>query len=99
MLATEARLLGVVEAGRGARVGMSRHDDLAAALDARPTLTTEQIDMVRQLCTNGHRVDVVEGVAGAGKTYALAAAREAWTASGYRVRGACLAARAAQRLE
>lgn len=99
MLATEARLLGVVDASRSARIGMTRHDHLAASLDARPTLSPEQIDMVRQLCTSGHGVDVVEGVAGAGKTYALAAAREAWTASGYRVRGACLAARAAQRLE
>lgn len=55
--------------------------------------------MVWALCTSGHGVDVVEGCAGAGKTFALAAGNDAWTASGYRVRGACLAARAAQRVE
>ena len=42
---------------------------------------------------------MVEGVAGSGKTYALAAANAAWTTSGYRVRGACLATRTASRLQ
>lgn len=99
MLATEDRLLRIVAACRSAHAGTTRHDQLAVALDARPTLTPEQVGMVQTLCTSGHGVDVVEGVAGAGKTFALAAAHDAWTASGLRVRGACLAARAAQRLE
>jgi conjugative relaxase-like TrwC/TraI family protein len=99
MLATEDRLLRIAEATRSSHVATTRHEDLVSALDARPTLTPEQVRMVRGVCTSGHGVDVVEGVAGAGKTFALAAAHDAWTASGYRVRGACLAARAAQRLE
>lgn len=99
MLATEERLLQTVEASRDAHAGTTWHEHVAAALDARPTLTSEQVRMVRTLCTSGHGVDVIEGVAGAGKTFALAAAHEAWAASGYRLRGACLAARAAERLQ
>jgi hypothetical protein len=44
-------------------------------------------------------VDIVEGVAGSGKTTALAAAADAWGICGYRVHGCSLAARAAVRLE
>ena len=55
--------------------------------------------MVQTICSSGDGVEIVEGVAGAGKTFALAAARDAWTASGYRVLGCSLAARAAKQLE
>src|SRR3546814_15947263 len=55
--------------------------------------------MVRTICSSGDGIEVVEGVAGSGKTFALAAAREAWEASGYRVIGCSLAARAAKHLQ
>ena len=55
--------------------------------------------MVRRLVLDGDGVAVVVGQAGTGKTYALAAAREAWEASGHRVIGAALARRAAIELE
>jgi len=99
MVATEHRLLDLVEAGQRAQVGRTQPEILVAALARQPTLEPEQESMVRQICTSGSRVDVIEGIAGSGKTFALAAAHQAWTGSGYRVRGACLAARAAQRLE
>ncbi len=99
MLATEARLLELVARTRRAHAGTTRPKQLADALTARPTLDTEQQVMVRQLCESGAGIDVIEGVAGAGKTFALAVAHDAWTAAGYRVHGACLAARAAQRLD
>ena len=65
----------------------------------RRTLTDEQTAMVRRLATSGAGVEVVVGKAGTGKTYALDAAREAWEASGIRVTGVALAARAALELE
>ena len=99
MVATERRLLDLVEGSQRTEAGRTKLDALAAALAQRPTLEAEQEAMVRQICGSGAGVDVVEGIAGSGKTFALAAAHNAWTASGYRVRGACLAARAAQRLE
>ena len=99
MVATEHRLLDLAEATQRAQAGRTQPATLATALAQRPTLEAEQEAMVRQICESGAGVDVIEGIAGSGKTFALAAARDAWTASGYRVRGACLAARAARRLE
>ena len=48
--------------------------------------------MIRSLTLSGCGVEVVRAEAGTGKTYALDAAREAWTASGHRVVGATLSA-------
>ena len=73
-------------------------ETLDAVLAARPTLSAEQRRMVSRLTTSGASVEVVVGKAGAGKTYALDAAREAWQREGVRVIGCALAARAAQSL-
>jgi len=79
------------------RAGASAIDDrsLAAALDARPSLSDEQQRMVREICTSGNGVDLVVGAPGSGKTFALGAARLAWTSEGHHVIGCALAARAA----
>ena len=65
------------------------HDeDLLAALRGAPTLSEEQRSAVIRMTTSGNGVDILTAPAGAGKTFALAAAREAWERSGYRVSGA-----------
>lgn len=99
MLRAEESLLTVVERGTNERVAVANAEVVAAATAARPSLSVEQRNMVETVTQSGARVDVVVGAAGAGKTYALDAAREAWTASGHRVIGCALAARAAAQLE
>jgi CO dehydrogenase nickel-insertion accessory protein CooC1 len=51
--------------------------------------------MARSLTRSGDGVQVVVGKAGTGKTHAVAVANEAWTATGYRVLGTAVGARAA----
>ncbi|MFF4010589.1 MobF family relaxase [Streptomyces sp. NPDC001717] len=58
----------------------------------------EQRAVVTRLLTAGHAVDAVIGVAGAGKTTLMRAARTGWEAAGLRVAGASTAAVAAANL-
>src|SRR5205085_10386924 len=62
------------------------------------SLSDEQAQLVRELTSSGRGVDVVLAPAGAGKTFALDAAREAWVRSGIEVMGCALSARAAAEL-
>lgn len=64
----------------------------------KASLSGEQERMVRSLCTSGDGVQVVIGVAGSGKTFALGAARDAWEAARLPVKGTALSARAAKEL-
>ena len=98
MLEVEARVVDTAVRLRGSDRGLARLEAVDAAVADRE-LSAEQERMVRAICASGDGVELVEGVAGAGKTYALAAARHAWQASGHRVLGCCLAARAAKHLE
>jgi hypothetical protein len=68
-------------------------------VDTRPSLSGEQRHMVRTLVSSGAPTQVVVGRAGAGKTFALDAARVAWESAGHRVIGTALAARAAAELQ
>jgi len=72
---------------------------VSAAIASRPSLSAEQRTMVTELCGSGRPVEVVIGHAGAGKTFSLDAVRDAFEASGHRVIGTSLAARAALELQ
>ncbi|MFD0403391.1 MobF family relaxase [Kitasatospora sp. NPDC127121] len=60
--------------------------------------SAEQRAVIVRLLTAGHAVDAVVGVAGAGKTTLMQAARAGWEAAGLRVVGASTAAVAAANL-
>jgi conjugative relaxase-like TrwC/TraI family protein len=98
LLSLERWILDQAEQLRVAGSGLARAEDIAHALGDRPWLADEQRQMVERLARDGSGVAVVLGRAGTGKTSALAAAREAWQASGYRVVGCAVARRAAHEL-
>lgn len=99
LLTHERRLLEVAQHGREAGAGVAGEEVLQSALRSRPGLNDEQARMVRTLTRSGARIDVVAGPAGTGKTFALAAAHEAWTEAGHHVFGVAVARRAAKELE
>ncbi len=98
MLEVEQRLMrdAIAMRGHGAVV---TPEIVEAVLSERPSISDEQAEMVRHLTTSGDGLQVVIGKAGAGKTYALDAARAAFQRSGYVVCGTALSARAAAELE
>lgn len=99
MLATERRLIESATRRQHERTGVAEPGHIDASIAARPTLSGEQATMVWKLCAGGDGVEIVEGVAGAGKTFGLAVSHGAWVASGNRVIGCALAARAAHELQ
>jgi conjugative relaxase-like TrwC/TraI family protein len=99
MLALEERVVAFALGGRAGGYGAADRSSVDDALRARPSLSDEQVAMVRRIATSGDQIDVVVGAPGSGKTFALDAARAAWQASGSRVLGCALAARAARGLQ
>jgi Ti-type conjugative transfer relaxase TraA len=71
---------------------------LNSAFSKYPKLSADEREAVRHL-TRPRNVEAVAGLTGSGKSSAIAAARDAWEGSGYRVRGATLRGIAAENLE
>jgi len=69
-----------------------------SALSKFPRLSVDEREAVWHL-TSARNVVAVAGLTGRGKSEAIAAAKDAWEASGYRVRGATLRGIAAENLE
>ncbi len=90
---------GLVTPSRTDAILAARGLDLAseeAQADARlRVVIAQQRNMVQAVTGGGDAVAAIAGVAGAGKTYALAAAHQAWQTEGYPVLGACASWQAA----
>ncbi|MGD9696174.1 MAG: MobF family relaxase [Thermoleophilia bacterium] len=99
MLRAEVRLLETasgVDPGGGP---IATLEAIQIAIDARPTLGTDQAAAVRHLCSGEERVRVLEARAGTGKTFALEAVREAYEASHVPVVGVAWQGQAADVLQ
>ena len=77
------------------RDGREQHQPLGRDVNA-PHLNSSQREAVRQVLANRDTVMALEGVAGGGKTTALAVVRESAEREGYRVQGLAPTSRAAQ---
>jgi conjugative relaxase-like TrwC/TraI family protein len=98
LLAREQQLIERATRPVAESVPRAGDDAIAAAVAQRPTLSGEQRLMVEHVCSSRARVVIVAGKAGTGKTFALAAAREAWQQDGHPVLGVAVARRAAREL-
>jgi conjugative relaxase-like TrwC/TraI family protein len=99
MLRLESELIELARARRGEGAGLADESAIGAVLAKRGMLSAEQLELAHSLTRSGDGIQVVCAPAGTGKTFALAAARDAWEASGTPVYGCALAARAAVELE
>jgi conjugative relaxase-like TrwC/TraI family protein len=87
--------LGRVEEGC-AVIAKSAIDHAVARADRR--LTVDQEDVVRTVASSGHGVQVVQALAGTGKTYTAGVLRSLYEAAGYRVIGLAPTGRGAREL-
>lgn len=99
VLALEKQLLARVEASRSDTSHVLAARTVQVVLGRHPGLNREQAAALAHITRAPGAVQVVNGLAGTGKTSLLRAAREAWEREGYAVLGAALSGKAARGLE
>jgi conjugative relaxase-like TrwC/TraI family protein len=93
----EQTLLDLAERGRNEKSRVTA-DEVTRAIEAKKTLTPEQVKAVRGLSENAGRIQCLLGGAGTGKTFALDSVRMAHEQAGYQCLGTAVANRAARGL-
>jgi conjugative relaxase-like TrwC/TraI family protein len=99
LLEVEHELLASALRRQGEGCGRVSSPVATAVETAHADLGDDQRRVLRRLLASGDGIEVIVGPAGTGKTFLLAAARDAWQQAGYRVHGAALAALAAAQLQ
>lgn len=92
-------LLGMLRAEEQADQRAKGQGSVNGSPVSGPQMSEEQRRGLAHLTKASGRVAVLSGMAGTGKTFLLEAAREAWEAQGFTVRGAAVAGKAARGLE
>jgi len=95
----ETEATGIAVGGLASGRCVVSEASVRAALEVRPGLAEEQRRLVELAAMSGDAVTIVIGQAGAGKTTALDALRDAYQRDGFHVYGAALSARAAAELQ
>ncbi len=103
VLADEERIATLAESltgDDGPKVKEQAALDAVTRLEERlgAPLTTTQQEVATGLLVSGHRLDLVKGVAGSGKTTTLAAVRDGFEKAGYIVLGTATSGQAARNL-
>ena len=95
----ERRLIAAAVGRVGAGVGVldTRGVDRVINAAARP-LTADQAEVVGEIAAHGRGVEVIEALAGTGKTYTAGVLRELYEQAGYQVLGVAPTGRAAREL-
>lgn len=98
MMRIERTMADRCEQRRGEGLIAVGDDAIRRAVESR-SMREDQRAAFDHLVAGADGVACVTGMAGSGKSYMLGAAREAWEAAGFRVRGAALAGKAADGLQ
>ncbi len=98
MIALERETIDAMRAGRETRSALANEATASHMPQRYPHLSEPQRDAVQQILASRDQVVALEGVAGAGKTTALASIRDAAEREGYLVEGFAPTSRAAQKL-
>jgi conjugative relaxase-like TrwC/TraI family protein len=96
ILAVQDRIVSRYERGLDKEAAVVPANTVDAILSRHLEMDAEQRSLVRSFCSSGHRMQCAVGHPGAGKTTAMATAREAWEAAGWRVVGAAVKGEAAR---
>ena len=91
----ERKALATAERMQGEARGQAGELIAARVIGKRPTLKSDQREMVRRLLAEPEGISVVVGEAGTGKTFAIVAAAEGWAQAGYELRAVAPTWRAA----